>query len=69
MEQLIKFLNERFPNGIQTFNTRNTAGDALETIYKDNEIIVDWCFYWEYIEIFGLTAEQFKEVTTKTKCH
>ena len=35
MEKLIKFLKERFPEGIQMFDTRNIVGDMMETIYYD----------------------------------
>lgn len=52
------FLQKEFPN-IQAFNTRNNAGDNMETVYEKNGIMVDYCEYWKYIEIFGLTEKQF----------
>lgn len=62
MDNLQKFLDERFPEGIQMFNTRNIVDDPMVTIYRDedNDITVDYCEDWEYIEIFGLTEAGFK---------
>lgn len=37
----------------------------MVTIYYDGGITVDFCPYYEYIEIFGLTKEQFEEVCEK----
>lgn len=56
--ELLRFLQKEFPNGVQTFFTRNVVGDSLYCIYKENDIQVDWCPNWEYIEIFGLKKEE-----------
>lgn len=37
----------------------------MVTIYCDGKIVVDYCPYYEYIEIFGLTEEQFEIVCKK----
>lgn len=62
MDELQKFLDERFPKGIQMFNTRNIVGDNMVPLYRNVEagIKVDYCPEWEYIEIFGLTDKQFQ---------
>lgn len=65
IEKLETFLKMNFPNMIQAFNTRNIAGDSMDTIYEDNDIIVDNCYYWEYIEIFGLTKDEFNSLKSK----
>lgn len=65
MEKLIEFLKDRFPKGIQMFDSRNIVGDSMVTIYDADGIIVDYCYGYDYIEIFGLTDEQFKEVVKK----
>lgn len=65
MSKLIEFLKDRFPYGIQAFSTKNIVGDSMVTIYYDGEIMVDYCPSYEYIEIFGLTKEQFEEVCEK----
>lgn len=62
MEELIEFLKKEFHEGIQMFDTRNLVGDSMCTIYDKNGIVVGYCFMWEYIEIFGLTDEQFEHI-------
>ena len=62
MNELIKFLKERFPERVQMFNTENIVGDDMVTIYCKDDIIVDYCEEWEYVEIFGLTEDKFYEV-------
>lgn len=44
------------------FFTRNMAGDNMQTIYDDGEVVVDICEYWEYFEVFGLNEEEQKEL-------
>ena len=61
-ENLIAFLKEKFPKGIQMFDTRNICGDTMVNIYEEDGICVDYCFFWGYIEIFGLTEEEFEKV-------
>lgn len=60
------------------FNTRNCAGDYMETICDDGDLTIDICYEWEYFEVFGLSMSEFqlledfyetlrKEVRTKEK--
>lgn len=69
MSKLIEFLKDRFPDGIQAFSTRNIVGDSMVEIYCNGKITVDYCPYYEYIDIFGLTKEQFEEVCKKANLH
>lgn len=46
------------------FNMRNWVGDTMETIYKDDEIQIDICWFWGYFEVFGLSNEEFEELKT-----
>lgn len=41
----------------------------MVTIYYDGEIMVNYCPSYEYIEIFGLTKEQFEIVCKKANLH
>ena len=59
MEKLIEFLKKKFPNGIQMFDTRNFVGDQMFTIYNEDGFVVDYCYEYEYIEVFGLSDEEF----------
>jgi len=47
---------------IQMFTTPNTVGDVMETIYDDGEILIDFAPGYNYIEIFGLTDEEYEYV-------
>lgn len=69
MNKLIEFLKDRFPDGVQAFDTKSIVGDRMVTIYYDGEIVVGYCPYYEYIEIFGLTKEQFEKVCKKANLH
>lgn len=62
MEKLIEFLKKEFPNGIQMFNTRNIVGDTMYDIYSEDGIVVDYCYGYEYIEVFGLSDEEFNRL-------
>lgn len=44
------------------FNCRNIAGDEMDTLYEDENILIDVCYYWQYFEVFGLSKEEFKEL-------
>lgn len=44
------------------FNCRNTVGDHMETLYPDNDLVIDICYDWAYFEVFGLTEEEFIEL-------
>lgn len=56
IEKLKKFLQENYPN-FQAFNSRGV--DHTEQVYNDDDIIVDYCSSYGYVEIFGLTDEEF----------
>lgn len=56
INKLKKFLQENYPN-FQAFNIRGV--DHTERVYNEDGIIVDYCANLGYIEIFGLTDEEF----------
>ena len=64
INKLKKFLQENYPN-MQAFDSRNITGDSMITVYDKDGIIVDYCYYWNYIEIFGLTDEEFDSLLDK----
>lgn len=59
LEKLKNFIREKDFVGIQTFNSRNVVGDPMVTIYNQDGIVVDCCYFWGYLEIFGLTEEEY----------
>ena len=44
------------------FDCRNDAGDPMTTIYSDDGLMIDICYYYSYFEIFGLSDDEFKEL-------
>lgn len=44
------------------FDSRNTEGDEMTTVYKDRELQIDICYFYEYFEVFGLTNAEFREL-------
>lgn len=59
VEQVMEFLEERFPAGIQMFDNRNFAGDEMKNIYDFSGVSIDYAVCYDYIEIFGLTYSEF----------
>lgn len=59
LNELRNFINEIGFNGKQTFDSRNVAGDSMVTIYEKDGITVDFCHYYDYLEIFGLSEEEY----------
>lgn len=48
---------------MQTFDTRNVVGDPMETIYEAEGITIDYCEGYNYLEIFGLTDEEYRSLS------
>lgn len=64
-EKVEEFLKEYFNEDelpIQAFDTRNLVGDSMRTIYNENGITIDYCYDWDYIEIFGLSEKDFADL-------
>lgn len=67
IEKLIKFLKKRFENGIQMFDTPSLVDDYRIPIYVENDITVLYAPYWDYIEIYGISDEDFERVMKEAK--
>ena len=67
-KQIVKENYEDAKCGI--FNSRNTAGDDMAILYNDNGLRVEICYFWMYFEVFGLSTEEFAELSRfyKRKC-
>lgn len=62
IEKLIEFLKNRFKGGIQMFNVPSITGDYRISIYEADDIRVLFAPEYEYIEIYGISYEEFKRV-------
>lgn len=60
IKNLIKENHEDAACGL--FNTRNTAGDYMSTIFTGEFFTLDICYYWMYFEVFGTTEKEFREL-------
>ena len=67
IDKLKKFLQENYPN-IQAFNNRSMSWDYVENVYNQDNIQVDYAPRYEYIEIFGLSNEEFEGLLDKKGC-
>ena len=64
INKLVVFLKNKGMSDWQIFFTRNIVGDEMETIYNEDGVIVDVCYGWGYLEIFGLTEEEQSKLAT-----
>lgn len=64
IKRLNNYLKEHYPN-TQAFNTANIAGDETKTVYEQDGITVLYATFWDYVEIFGLSTEEFESVTCR----
>ncbi len=62
IEAVVDFLKREFPDGIQMFSTRNVLGDSLYPIYEVDGVRIDFCPSWYYVEIFGLTRDEWESL-------
>lgn len=66
IERLISFIKSKFEDGIQMFNTPSLVNDERGKIYDKEGIIVLWSWYYEYIEIYGISDVEFATVMKET---
>lgn len=59
-KKIVKAYYENADAGI--FNSRNTFGDMMITIYDSMGLTISICFDYAYFEVFGLNDEEFKEL-------
>lgn len=57
---IVELMVDFYPFGI--YNTKNTTGNETETLYFDEHLEIVGCYGYGYIEVFGLSEEEFKEL-------
>jgi len=62
LNKLRDFLIKNGYKGTQTFGSRSLVGDSVETIYEADGITVYYCYYYDYLEIFGLSDEEYNSL-------
>ena len=67
IEKLINFLKDKFKDGIQMFDKPSLVNDYRIEIYYEDGISVLYAPGYEYIEIFGVSKEEFKKIVKEEK--
>lgn len=49
--------------GWQVFDCESTVGDVRETVYGEDGIRVKVSYYYEYVEVLGLSKNEFHSLT------
>lgn len=68
LERLKKVLKDNDLLGEQCFDSECLIGDPRETIYDEDGIKVLVCYYYEYVEILGLSADEYQSITKQKSC-
>lgn len=59
-EKAKEIIQEHFSDGdCGIFNSRNIMGDRMTTLYCEDGLQVDICYYWAYFEVFGLEQDEW----------
>lgn len=65
IDNLKKFLRTSDLLGMQVFNSESLVGDAREVVYSKDGVRVLVCYYWNYVEILGLSESEFNSIKTR----
>lgn len=68
LERLKEVLRDNDLLGEQCFDCESLVGDHRETIYDEDGIKVLVCYYYEYVEILGLSDDEYQSITEKKSC-
>jgi hypothetical protein len=50
---------------MQVFDCESLVGDERECVYSENGIRVLVSHYWDYVEVLGISDEEFKAISTR----
>lgn len=63
--KLLVFLRNSNLLGMQVFDCETLVGDERECVYSEDGIRVLVCYYWNYVEVLGISDEEFKAISSK----
>ena len=75
LSKIKKFIQETYYDEwtgeftIQLFDSRNTVGDYMETVYEEDGVTIDYCPHYDYLEIFGLSDDEYWSLIDPNKEH
>lgn len=62
--KLLDFLRNSNLLGMQVFHSESLVNDVRECVYSEDGIRVFVCYYWDYVEVLGISDEEFKAIST-----
>ena len=68
VKAIIELVKEKGWEQEQAFDCRNLVGDEMETVLEIEGVTVSRCDFWEYLEIFGLTKEEWDDLDDILEC-
>lgn len=48
--------------GMQVFDSKSLVGDYRELVYDEEGIEVYVCYYYDYVEILGISKNEFNQL-------
>lgn len=64
MRNLKTFLSLNYPE-IKAYNIPVERDSYMKLVYDNDDITVYYCKNWNYLEIYGLTQEEYTSLITK----
>jgi len=58
LTKALDYIKANYYSGIQVFCSRNTVGDQMETVWSEDGVAIDYCPYYDYLEVLGLTEDE-----------
>jgi len=58
LTKVLDYIKANYYSGIQVFCSRNTIGDHMETVWSEDDVVIDYCPYYDYLEVLGLTEDE-----------
>lgn len=65
IDNLKSFLRNSDLLGKQVFNCESLVCDTREVVYSKDGVRVLVCYYWDYVEILGLSESEFDSIKTR----
>ena len=62
VKKIREFLLQHDYAGLQTFDCRNWVGDPTVCVYSEDGVEILFCYEYDYLEIIGLTDEEYKSL-------
>ena len=62
IEKVIEFLHNKFPDKIELYMVRLFPLSSLDIIYFEDGIALGYDENWRYIDIYGITEEEYEKI-------